>query len=95
VLDDIILNMERNGLNLAISEGLDIDYFVELMLRDKKSSHDELNLVMLLDIEKQYVNDGFYFYKTSPMKVKEFIIEFMSTYKHKTSDLIKFLDNEN
>ena len=83
--------MKKIGLNLFIEKGTDVDAWVELMLRDKKSSVDSINLVLIGGIEKPYEKDGKIFYETTPDVVKTFLNGFLTSYDYIKADCADFL----
>ena len=93
--DWIVDNMKRNGLNIYMQDNIDVENMVQLMLRDKKSSHNKINLVLVTDLAQHYHKEDFYFYSTSPDRIKEFISSFMEDYSYKTSNLGVFLRKDN
>jgi|SRR3989344_101005 len=90
----IIELMKKIGLNIYLEKDIDIDKWVELMMRDKKASSDSVNLVLINGIEKPYEKDGEIFFKTTPKILKDFLKEFVENYKYKIENCAAFLKKE-
>ncbi len=90
----IINLMKKIGLNICIEKNINIDKWVELMMRDKKSSAHGMDLVLISGIEKPYEKDGKIFYATTPDAVKAFLEGFMKNYDYIISDCAAFLKKD-
>lgn len=93
-IENIITDMKILGLNLYVDDNLDIDELIKLMLKDKKSSVDEINLVLIEDIEKPYKKGNFPFYKVKPDKIKNFLNKFLKEYQFKIKNCSDFIKME-
>lgn len=91
----IIAMMKNLHLNVYLEKDLDIDRLINYMMHDKKSSVNDLNLVLITDIEQPYeINDNL-FYRTSPAIVKGFLIDFVKDYKYRVVDCAEFIKENN
>jgi 3-dehydroquinate synthase len=82
ILDAILERMKLHKLNLFIDESINIDQWIDYMLRDKKSSSKTINLVLIKDIENPYQNNNSYFYSVSPDEMRGFLTRFMDSYDY-------------
>ena len=64
------------------------------MLQDKKSSSTQLNLVLIKDVSKPFSEEGKYFCKSEPDKVKSFLDDFLKNYDYKINECSKFLQRD-
>lgn len=90
-VNEIITMMKKLQLNIYLDEDLNIDTLIHHMMHDKKSSVDNLNLVLITDIEQPYEQDNNLFYSTSPVILKEFLKEFLKNYKYRISNCANFI----
>lgn len=74
-VENIVGEMKRMNLNVYLDKNLDVDALIECMKRDKKSSINELNLVLITDVGLPYFKEDSYFYSVIPYKVKVFLFE--------------------
>ncbi len=81
-LNRIVKRMRNLRLNMYLDENINVDKMIDYMLRDKKSSVDSINLVLLCDIEKPYENNGDLFYPVSIKEMKEYLNRFMDSYQY-------------
>ena len=94
-VQNIIKLMKKIGLNLYLEKDINLDRWMDLMLRDKKSSVSHLNLVLICGIEKPYEKNGEIFYKVTPDTVKTFLKEFMENYDYAIKDCAAFINKDN
>lgn len=81
-VEKIINKMKFHKLNLFIDRNLNIDDMVDTMLRDKKSSPDIINLVLLKNIGSIYRTKKSNFCSVKPLAMKSFLTKFMNTYDY-------------
>ncbi len=93
-LNEIVLRMKELNLNILLDKEIEPNLMVELMMHDKKSSSKNLNLVLIKGIAKPYEEKGYYFYKTNPEFVKEFIKEFLVSYPYTLSECSKVITSD-
>ena len=86
--------MKELNLNILLDKEIEPNLMVELMMHDKKSSSKNLNLVLIKGIAKPYEEKGYYFYKTNPEFVKEFIKEFLVSYPYTLSECSKVITSD-
>ncbi len=90
-IDNIINRMNNLRLNTFIDkEKIDPELMIELMMRDKKSSSKDLNLVLITGIAKPYENEGNFFYRADPEFVKSFLKDFLENYSPEFANSQKF-----
>jgi 3-dehydroquinate synthase len=65
-VENIVGEMKRMNLNVYLDKNLDVDALIECMKRDKKSSINELNLVLITDVGLPYFKEDSYFYSVIP-----------------------------
>lgn len=73
----IVSSMERLGLKTRLNVVLSPEEMLETMLRDKKSSSDEINLVLIRNIEVPYQDEKGYFYSVRPDKMRRFLKKYL------------------
>ncbi len=94
LVDDITAKMKSINLNIKMDKSISAKNLVKTMLRDKKSSHKELNLVLIKGIAHPYENDqGERFYRVDPKIVEDYMEKFLSDYDYVISDLGKSLES--
>lgn len=72
--------MEQLQLNLYYDPEWTSNKIVDLMLRDKKSSHKKINLVLIEDIGKPYSQNSSPFYEAEEATVRHFLQYFFSSF---------------
>lgn len=95
IKNNIINDMKFLGLNLYVDNSLESKKIIQLMLQDKKSSSTQLNLVLIKDISKPFSEEGKYFCKSEPDKVRSFLDDFLNDYDYKINECSKFLQRDN
>lgn len=90
----IIKLMKDSGLNIFVDKNLDIDLFIKLMLRDKKSSSSKLNLVLIKKIGEPYCENRQYFYEASPSEMIDFMNRFMKDYDYCIDNCYKYIKQD-
>jgi 3-dehydroquinate synthetase len=88
---EIYRMMKELGLNMYLPGGINIEEFVEIMMRDKKSSSDFLHLVLLRDIAQPFEKNKELFYKATPECLRKFLKDFLAHYSHIRPDCEAFL----
>lgn len=86
--------MKRLKFNLYIDNNWDAKTFVDLMLRDKKSFKDQLNLILIIGLAKPYQNDGSRFYKADPKEVEKFLSKFFQEFTYARGDYLDFINTD-
>lgn len=76
--DQIIKLMTQIGLNTQVSDNLDINKLVELMLTDKKSSNTQIRLILIEDIAKPLNRNHTPFFPVDPQEILVFLKEFVN-----------------
>jgi 3-dehydroquinate synthase len=92
-LKTILGLMKKFGLNIYIDKAFDPAELVRLMMRDKKSSSVNLNLVLICDIAKPYSTKDGYFYQAQPAQVESFLRNFLSNYEYTIADCADYIRN--
>ncbi len=77
---EIVRTMKQLDLNVWLDKDLQPKKLVKLMLRDKKSSSDQLHLVLVKGIAKPYRNGRSSFYDVAPKRVERFLARFLTEY---------------
>ncbi|MEC7929394.1 MAG: 3-dehydroquinate synthase family protein [Pseudomonadota bacterium] len=70
--------MERFSLNTKFSSEFDAHSVASMMLKDKKSSSKQINLVLLKDLSKPYYGKSSPFYSVDEKTMKDFIENYYS-----------------
>jgi len=92
LFDEILDKMERLKLNRYYSANLDPEDIVSLMLKDKKSSFDKINLVLISDIGIPFSKDSNPFYSVDSDSIHNFLKYYFSKYSNLSAiDLDKTL----
>jgi 3-dehydroquinate synthase len=79
--EDVKKKMVKLGLNIKYSTQWNPDEISKLMLKDKKSSSKQINLVLLRDYSKPFFKNESYFYSVSAQKICEFIDYYFKSFK--------------
>ncbi len=85
--------MQRAHLNTFISQDFDVHRLVTYMRKDKKSSAEELHLVMIHGIGKPYRGET-PFYPAGYDEIEDFLSEWIRDYPYKAADYIAYVDKE-
>lgn len=91
--DRIFQLIQDAHLNIWIPDDLDVRKLVNYMRKDKKSSSKKLHLVLIKGIGKPYRSDT-PFYEADYDDMEAFLERYVNSYKYKTSDYSKFLQQE-
>ena len=94
LIQKIVDKIKLLGLNLYIDNTIDVDRMLEVMMRDKKASHGDLNLVLIKDIAQPYEHKGSSFYRIKPNEVKLFLKDFLASYEYCIPDCSRFLEKD-
>jgi len=93
VKDNIVDLMKKLGLNIYIDKKVKAKKLVQLMLLDKKSSSLVLNLVLIKNIARPYIENNRMFCKSEPEDVILFLKNFLKSYEYKIDDCHIYLKN--
>lgn len=94
-LEKVLHYMEQLSINRYYDTGWAIDDIVGLMLKDKKSSSDRINLVMIKDIGEPYSRNSLPFFSVEKEIVRTFLQYFFSKHTgHAKSGLAQFLKQQ-
>jgi len=76
----VLEKMENFALNTKFHEEFIPSEVANLMLKDKKSSSFEINLVLLKDITKPFYNKSSLFFSTSPDSIEAFLCSYFEEF---------------
>ena len=82
LFDNVLEKMTMLSLNKYHDSDWTVNQIIYLMGKDKKSSSEKINLVLIKDIEKPYFNDSIPFYPIQPEPIKEFLDWYFMEYQH-------------
>jgi len=94
VKEKVLEMMKRIGLNIYFDASFDVEKMIGFMRKDKKSSSDKLNFVLLEDVGKPYAKGGSLFYGADSATIRKFLFEFIDDYAYKVDNLSEFLKRD-
>jgi 3-dehydroquinate synthase len=94
LVDEVVSIMKRLKFNLYIDKSWPAKKFVDLMMRDKKSFVNELNLILICGLADPYEKNGSRFYKADPRGVELFLAEFFEKYDYARPDFLHYINRE-
>jgi len=92
-LTSIISMMKLCQLNLYLDSNVEAEQLLSYMMHDKKSSINELNLVLIKAIQKPYKKKGKLFFQISPNDLLLFLKDFIEDYEYKIDNSYEFIKN--